>query len=395
MDEGRAAKAAQAAQADFFSELMGHQINAREFFCADLLEVIARRYGYGNLAIFYFDTEGNFLSWRDREALHLAGPGDPYTAFKPSDIVRHAVHRDAMRDKLTYFNTQPRLYKSTDVCDCCYYGNSAYANFMKENFGGYYSVTMAFGINAYIQLVFFKTSGEGDFTDEEVETLERAYVYIASSYKTFKKYEQARIVSALQGDIIASGARAFLVTDDAMHVMSYNKVAEEYLEDLLGAQVVEQLGRAEQCTWLPFLLGGAGVGAPVADARADGDPDGEAVRQLTIKDYTFQVHPYDRTYSNKIIDRYSWVAIIKAGEACAWDPRARADRPVGEAAEPSLLTRSEQRVAELLARGSTYQQIADELIISFHTVKKHVQNIYAKCGVNDKYQFMRWFEEHR
>ena len=43
--------------------------------------------------------------------------------------------------------------------------------------------------------------------------------------------------------------------------------------------------------------------------------------------------------------------------------------------------------------GLTYQAIADELIISYHTVKKHIQNIYIKCGVNSRYQLYKWLED--
>lgn len=32
-------------------------------------------------------------------------------------------------------------------------------------------------------------------------------------------------------------------------------------------------------------------------------------------------------------------------------------------------------------------------MVSYHTVKKHVQNIYAKCGVNSRFELYRWLEE--
>ena len=56
------------------------------------------------------------------------------------------------------------------------------------------------------------------------------------------------------------------------------------------------------------------------------------------------------------------------------------------------LTQAEQRVAELMYNGLTYKAIADELVISYHTVKKHVQNIYTKCGVKGRFQLYKWLE---
>ena len=59
----------------------------------------------------------------------------------------------------------------------------------------------------------------------------------------------------------------------------------------------------------------------------------------------------------------------------------------------SLLTHVEQRVAELMCQGLTYKAIADELVVSYHTVKKHVQNIYSKCGINSRYELYKWMED--
>ena len=59
------------------------------------------------------------------------------------------------------------------------------------------------------------------------------------------------------------------------------------------------------------------------------------------------------------------------------------------------ITHTEQRVAELLYNGLTYQAIADELVVSYHTIKKHVQNIYVKCGVNSRYELHKWLENQK
>ena len=34
----------------------------------------------------------------------------------------------------------------------------------------------------------------------------------------------------------------------------------------------------------------------------------------------------------------------------------------------------------------TYKEIAEELTVSYHTVKKHVENIYSKLGIRNRYQ---------
>ena len=55
-----------------------------------------------------------------------------------------------------------------------------------------------------------------------------------------------------------------------------------------------------------------------------------------------------------------------------------------EMALPEPLSIREQEILELVAAGLTNQEIADKLIISPETVKKHTGNIYGKLGVSNR-----------
>ena len=48
------------------------------------------------------------------------------------------------------------------------------------------------------------------------------------------------------------------------------------------------------------------------------------------------------------------------------------------------LTEREIQVLEQLAKGLSYEQIAENLFISYGTVRKHVENIYRKLEVNNR-----------
>jgi predicted ATPase/DNA-binding CsgD family transcriptional regulator len=70
-------------------------------------------------------------------------------------------------------------------------------------------------------------------------------------------------------------------------------------------------------------------------------------------------------------------------------PRARAG--TGPAApHPGRLTRREQDVAALVARGLSNNEIAGELVISARTVETHVQHIMDKLGVGTRAQIAAW-----
>ena len=145
-----------------------------------LLDSLARNFGLQNVLISYFDPQGNFLSWTHRNGVLADCEEHPYRRCQPADVVRQTLYREAVQDKLTYNNVTPRLYHSTKLIPPEDYEQSSYVRFLEENFGARYSVTMAFGINAYIQVAFFKSREEGDFTPEELSQLEQIYVYIAN-----------------------------------------------------------------------------------------------------------------------------------------------------------------------------------------------------------------------
>ena len=207
--------------------------------------------------------------------------------------------------------------------------------------------------------------------------LEQIYVYIANDYKNFKKYEQARIITNIQSEIILSGEKAYLVTDDFMHIMSCNHAAKS--------------------VWTISLAPpprGWTAADPAAGCRfcwaASGTTPKTGCRTRVIRDYIFKIYTYDQRYSNGIVDRYHWITISRV-ESSAANDRSGEALPAGTG-QP--LTKAELRVARLLAKGLTYQAVADQLVVSYHTVKKHVQNIYQKCGVNSRFQLYRWMERN-
>jgi DNA-binding NarL/FixJ family response regulator len=58
-------------------------------------------------------------------------------------------------------------------------------------------------------------------------------------------------------------------------------------------------------------------------------------------------------------------------------------------AEPGLTPR-ETEVLKLVARGYTYREIAEKLVISVKTVQNHVQNILTKLQLSKRYELMRY-----
>ena len=78
----------------------------------------------------------------------------------------------------------------------------------------------------------------------------------------------------------------------------------------------------------------------------------------------------------------------------------RAERPQQVlSAKPSApylagLTQREVEVLRLVAKGLTIAQIAEQLIISFHTANAHVRSIYNKLEVTSRSAATRYAIEH-
>lgn len=356
-----------AGQMKFLSEMSDRQISAREFFNRVLLDSLHRNFNLKNVLISCYDQDANFLSWTNRNGIQFNSPNHPYHDFSRIDVVSNRIHREAARDNLTYYNVIPRIYRATDIIPRDQYDDSIYASFLENAFHAHYSATLPFGTNGYIHIFCYKKKEENDFTDLELSELEKIYIFVAHAYKNFKLHEKVKIISNIQDEIICSHENAYLITDDNMHVLAHNKLAVDYLTEILGRQSMG-LETMEHCSWLPFLLEDAG--------------DVNYIQTRVIKGYIFKIYTFDQSYIHGIVDRYHWITLSKASEIPEAKPNAHA----------IILTPTERKVAELLCSGLTYQAIANEMVVSYDTVKNHVQNIFSKYGVKSRYQLYQCYK---
>jgi DNA-binding NarL/FixJ family response regulator len=94
--------------------------------------------------------------------------------------------------------------------------------------------------------------------------------------------------------------------------------------------------------------------------------------------------------------RFELRAALAAFErlGAAGDAAAASDLLGGPKALPRGLTAREAEVLRLVASGKTNRDIAVELVISEHTVARHLQNMFVKLGVTSRAAATAFAYEH-
>ena len=114
-----------------------------------------------------------------------------------------------------------------------------------------------------------------------------------------------------------------------------------------------------------------------------------------------------RSYLTKDADRTSIAQALRAaaGGLTVFDPRAHATllaamtappkpETAGAAPAPDGLTQREVEILGLIARGMTNPEIAAKLFLSNHTIKTHINRIFAKTGSRDRAAAIGYAHRH-
>jgi DNA-binding NarL/FixJ family response regulator len=137
-----------------------------------------------------------------------------------------------------------------------------------------------------------------------------------------------------------------------------------------GGSLAEALDLLEDATTatevrrstMPFL-GWSRLGAPV----------GPMLAALDRRSTSLWVH----RLASLLADRPGIAVTASRSTPTPRERRAATDKVVGPALSPR-----EQEVLVELARGSTYADIAADLIVSENTVKSHISSLYTKLGAS-------------
>jgi NarL family two-component system response regulator LiaR len=95
---------------------------------------------------------------------------------------------------------------------------------------------------------------------------------------------------------------------------------------------------------------------------------------------------------NAVGDRDAAIAAIEHFLASVPATSGGEERASGQV--PDHLSQRELEILRLVASGRSNQQIADELVISLNTVRRHVSNVFDKTGVANRTEASVYAREH-
>ena len=125
-----------------------------------------------------------------------------------------------------------------------------------------------------------------------------------------------------------------------------------------------------------------------------------AENRLELK--AFQKGAKGILYSHQPVDLHVRAAVaVLSGEL--WFPRNILEKivltnhtpPNRTAKKKNNLTRREKEILNMLVSGISNQKIAAQLCISPHTVRTHIQNLFKKIKVSNRFQAIQWLSNNQ
>jgi ATP/maltotriose-dependent transcriptional regulator MalT len=223
------------------------------------------------------------------------------------------------------------------------------------------------------------------------------------------------LVLLAHGKADAARSALRLALSGALHLPARVRLLAALVEAALAAGAAEEaraaadeLGSMAVSADLQVFAAAAATAAGSV-ALAEGDPPTavDAFRRATATWQELRL-PYETAMARAFLGR----ALLAGGDedgarrelrgALAAFERLGATRDVAEVTEilegrrplPAGLTAREAEVLRLVASGKTNRDIAVELVISEHTVARHLQNMFAKLGVSSRAAATAFAFEH-
>jgi len=340
---------------DFSNALDSHFYSgSNSFFDNHLLELIETYFGFTHTAISIYDNNLKFS--------YAIGPDNMYNLLEYYMKYFYKIDPFSkfIREQCDFMSpSRPLLYKSTDV------SKNYYNNYLSTaNLGC--GVSMPF---KNYRVNIFKSHALGDFTEEELEVIEYISSMLRNRYNCYTDYSSAILsCKAKNYQLDAKGIGHFTL-DENNNIIDYNESAAMFFSKIMKTNnivfaVNELIGRMN------------------SDQK-----DNKACSYITYENYKIGTRIHYFSDNANFLHSITSVTITDMfdGNTCFTHANELNSEHVNHFLfERYKLTARETEILLKFIDGMTNKSISEELLISLHTVRTHIKNIYRKFGVDNQ-----------
>ena len=258
-------------------------------------------------------------------------------------------------------NLRHKIITISDLMSYREYERTEYYNDFLKKEDLYYQIAMPLKVNNKLLggIGIFREKRYGNFTGKEVSVLNFISKTIGSGLNNSQKNLNIVSENELLKSTITNMPIGFLSLDKNLNIKNYNNTTLEICEDIFKCNNTEVVK-----SFIELL--NPNISNPLNETKYS---------MLNVQGYTVCIKPVfypNNTYYNVYIY-----------QDCKPEDKLKQLKHVYK------ITKREQQVLELVYQGLSNKQIANSLIISQHTVKTHIENIYKKLNINSRSQIAK------
>lgn len=324
------------------------------------LNMISELFNYDNMNFFFYDL--------DSKDINLCNPTSTKTVEKAmNSYIKHYFYKDIFH-KAYSSSLNNNLYHNKvitvkDLMSSYNFTQSEYYNDFLRYYDWDNQIVLPLNYNdrQLGVIAILKQDGQKDVTTYEYCLLSKINEIITQSLNMYlKEFESNQEANIFKSSYSVIPTGLMILNYQFSHIYT-NDTAKEYCKIISENRNYFSPTKNEYINKIVDLL--------TSEYHKNNN------NEINIDSYTFKIYPFIVSSTYHAIETMYTIYITE-------------DEQPEKTNEKKLinykLTKRELEIINLLLKGLTNTEIADQLFLSSHTIRTHIQNIYAKMDVNNR-----------
>ena len=351
---------------NFIDSITNQSLNVEtDLLCYEIIKQLHKIFGYKQINFWVAKkinhAEPTSLSIDNFEAVSLN---------VNKKLMKEYIDGYGVLDILHPYNLDYNLLKNkvlyiTDLMNFDQFEKNPYYKFLKI-FNVYHELTMNFfDEKTLLGGIGIIHSVNEPFCNTERDSLQKLSTYIGKALATNLKFKEKELSEELFKAFSLQSSTGLIVFDHLFHIHFANSMAREICTEFISEN------RSDNCldNFIKYILPNK---IPLWQMGAT-----KKIISPYLAELTMQIIPSNYLLKSNKQNLFMLYLIPE-------NTFHESFTQLKQSCEKYNLTMREREVLGLLLKGFSNQEIADELVVSLHTVKKHFQNLFNKCGVKNR-----------